>query len=109
MTPAEVADACMGLINQQKPEVARYARIILRNRLLADQELPALSDRDACQHYYADPSGGFGWPSCVKCGAPVPTDAAHSAVRACCRTRTDEPHYDAWCASVDARVKRGQL
>lgn len=63
---------------------------------------------DECQHYYADPSGGFGWPSCVKCGKPVGTEVAHYSLRPCCNTTTAQDHL-AWCASVDARMKRGQL
>ncbi|AGT12813.1 hypothetical protein PHELEMICH_75 [Mycobacterium phage Phelemich] len=57
--------------------------------------------------YYVDLSGGFGWPCCVICGKPVGTEEAHAALRACCKTRTDEPHWAA-CGSVDARQRRGQ-
>jgi hypothetical protein len=57
-----------------------------------------------CQHYYADPSGGFGWPSCVICGDPCPTEEA-VAVRRCCRTRTDAEHVPT-CDSLDARRRR---
>ncbi|AHJ88379.1 hypothetical protein CG91_gp079 [Mycobacterium phage 39HC] len=58
------------------------------------------------RHYYADPSGGFGWPCCVICGQPVGTDEAHYALRPCCQTRETEDHVFT-CQSVDARVKRG--
>ena len=63
---------------------------------------------EKCQHYYADPSGGFGWPTCVKCGKGCPTDVAHYQLRPCCNTKTNEDHL-AWCSSVDARLKRGQI
>lgn len=99
MTPAEVADACVALIDQQPPEVAKYARIILRNKLTAQSA-------DGCAHYYADPSGGFGWPSCVKCGTPAPTDPVVTPLRACCHTQTDQDHT-LWCSSLDAKQKRG--
>ncbi|QHB37823.1 hypothetical protein I5G63_gp083 [Mycobacterium phage Imvubu] len=55
--------------------------------------------------YYADPSGGFGWPSCVICGAPVPTETARGAIRRCCNTHDDEDHTPT-CASLDARRRR---
>lgn len=98
MTPAEAAQAALDLINAQPPEVARYARTILRRQLV----------QETCAHYYADASGGFGWPSCVKCGKPVPAEEAHYVLRPCCNTRVGEDHL-AWCASVDARMKRRQL
>lgn len=61
--------------------------------------------------YYADPSGGFGWPSCVICGKSVSVEA-HAALRACCRTPEDGEHSPG-CRSMDAmrreqaRVQRG--
>jgi hypothetical protein len=58
-----------------------------------------------CAHYYADQSGMCGWPSCVKCGKPQPTEEAHYQRRACCQTLTTEDHR-AWCASVDAVLRR---
>lgn len=57
--------------------------------------------------YYADRSGGFGWPSCVICGKPASIETAHMALRVCCQTRTDTPHTPT-CQSTDARRKRGQ-
>lgn len=66
-----------------------------------------LNREDGHKHYYADPSGGFGWPSCVICGTPVPADTAHYALRVCCQTRTDSPHVPT-CQSTDAKRKRGQ-
>lgn len=62
---------------------------------------------EGCAHYYADPSGGFGWPSCVKCGAPVPTETARLEIRACCRAEVGQAHRP-WCNSLDARQSRGQ-
>lgn len=64
-----------------------------------------MTDRiESCRHYYADPSGGFGWPSCVKCGASVPIEESYQ-LRACCQTRTTEDHASA-CTSMDAWLKR---
>ena len=57
--------------------------------------------------YFADPSGGFGWPSCVICGAPCPTETARAALRRCCNTHGDEDHGPV-CQSLDARQRRGQ-
>jgi hypothetical protein len=56
--------------------------------------------------YFADPSGGFGWPACVICGAPASIEENHGALRACCQTTEAEGHVFT-CQSVDARVKRG--
>ena len=70
--------------------------------------MTSANDWSECSHYYADPSGGFGWPSCVKYGKPAPSDPVHAGgLRACCRTREAEDHMPT-CASMDARVKRGQ-
>lgn len=62
-------------------------------------------ERDGCAHYYADPSGGFDWPKCVKCGIPVPVETAHYALRACCQTTLGAEHARG-CASLDARQRR---
>ena len=50
--------------------------------------------------YFADPSGGFGWPSCVICGAPVSVQA-EARLRRCCRTAEGGKH-DPGCRSMDA-------
>ncbi|QHB37392.1 hypothetical protein I5G58_gp090 [Mycobacterium phage BirdsNest] len=55
--------------------------------------------------YFADPSGGFGWPSCVICGKPASTETERPHLRACCRTPEDGDHLPA-CASIDARARR---
>lgn len=61
------------------------------------------------RHYYDDPSGGFGWPSCVICGKPVdaePSPAVRNAVvLACCGNTIDVGHTSA-CTSIDAWQKR---
>jgi hypothetical protein len=41
----------------------------------------------------------------VKFGKPQPTEEAHYQRRACCQTLTTEDHR-AWCASVDAVLRR---
>ena len=72
-----------------------------------------MSERiDDCQHYYADLSGGFGWPSCVKCGADVPAEpykgaAAHTTMdqRRCCDTRAGQLHHTL-CQSLMALAER---
>lgn len=58
-----------------------------------------------CAHYFADPSGGFGWPTCVKCGAPASLEEDRWEIRACCQTKTNEDHVPT-CASLDARQRR---
>lgn len=58
-------------------------------------------------HYFADPSGGFGWPLCVICGVPASIEAGHGSLRACCQTTEAEGHVPT-CPSVDARLRRGQ-
>lgn len=67
---------------------------------------PDLSRRnDGHRCYFADPSGGFGWPSCVICGASASTELDAPTLRACCRTRTTEEHVPT-CPSLDARQRR---
>lgn len=64
-----------------------------------------MSDWTDHRCYYADPSGGFGWPSCVICGAPLPLDPARWEVRACCKTSVDTEHVPT-CPSLDAVQRR---
>lgn len=59
---------------------------------------------DALGHYYADRSGGFGWPSCVLCGKPASLQE-HAATRPCCDTPENTAHA-AWCLSVAARTQQ---
>ncbi|MEC4854664.1 hypothetical protein R2325_02655 [Mycobacteroides chelonae] len=61
-----------------------------------------------CAHYYADRSGGFGWPSCVMCGKPQPSDPGpRVALLVCCGNPEDQGHTGA-CTSMDAVAKRKQ-
>jgi len=66
---------------------------------------------DDCSHYFVDRSGGFGWPSCIKCGAPPPDTEPvrryQDSIRRCCETPTTAAHTPT-CNSMDARVRRGQ-